>query len=95
MSSRTLRGHPLAPPLAVEGDGEAVRLVADPLEQVEGLRAAAQADGVGRSRAVDLLELLGQRGQLDLARQPQLRRTTRSATPSWPLPPSSSRSWGG
>ena len=64
--------HPLAPPLAVERDGEAVRLVAHPLQEVERVRAAAQAHRVRRARPVDLLELLGQRRQLDLVLEPEL-----------------------
>ena len=65
-------GHPLGPALPVERDGEAVRLVAEPLEQVEGLRAPAQADRLGIAGPVDLLELLGQGGQLDLVFEPEL-----------------------
>ena len=87
-------GHALAPLLAVEGDGEAVRLVPDPLEQVEGIGPTPQADGFGRAGAVDLLELLGQRGQLRSRRPGRARSTTRSATPSWPLPPSTSSRLG-
>ena len=56
----------------MEGDGEAVCLVAQALQQVEGIGAPAQTHGIGRSGPVDLLELLGQRGQLDLALEPQL-----------------------
>ena len=36
------RGHPLGPPLPVERDGEPVRLVPHPLQQVEPLRRARQ-----------------------------------------------------
>ena len=45
------RGHPLAPALPVEGDGEAVGLVADPLQQVEGLGAPGDPDRLGVARA--------------------------------------------
>ena len=79
-------GHALPPLLAVEGDGEPVGLVTDPLEEVEGVGPSPQADGLGRAGAVDLLELLGQRRQLDLVRSSPSSSTTRSATPSWPLP---------
>src|SRR6516165_3139436 len=69
-------GHSLAPALPVERDGEAVRLVAHPLQEVQRVGAAPQADRVGRPSAVDLLELLGQRRQLDLALEPELAQNT-------------------
>ena len=40
MPSSTRRGHALAAQLAVVRDGEAVRLVADPLQQVQRLAVA-------------------------------------------------------
>ena len=55
----------------MEGDGEAVRLVADPLEEVEGLGPPRDADRLGVPGPVDFLELLGQCGQLDLTGQPE------------------------
>src|SRR5262245_30762508 len=45
---------------AVIGDPEPVRLVSDPLQQEEGLRAARQAHWIRPAREEDLLELLGQ-----------------------------------
>src|ERR1700728_829509 len=66
------RRHALTPSFPVEGDGEAVGLVADPLQEVEGLGAARDADGVAQARAEHLFELLGQRRQLDLAGEAQL-----------------------
>ena len=45
------RGHALVAQLAVVGDGEAVGLVADALEQVERLGLARDADRVGLARA--------------------------------------------
>jgi len=56
----------------VEADGEAVRLIADALEQVEGLGPTGDADRILHAGPVDLFELLGERRQLDLAGQAQL-----------------------
>ena len=60
------RRHPLAPQLAVEGVGEAVGLVADPLQQEQRLGLAGDVDRVGPAGHVDLLEPLGQRRDRDL-----------------------------
>src|SRR5437588_3290989 len=53
-------GHALAAELAVIGDGEAVGLIADALQEVERLGLAPDADGVGLAGHVPLLEALGQ-----------------------------------
>jgi hypothetical protein len=50
----------LATPLAVESDGEAVCLVADPLQQVEPVAAAGQDDREGLAGKPHLFESLGQ-----------------------------------
>ena len=63
MPSSCGRRHGLGPPLAVEGDGEPVRLVAHPLEQVEALAGARQDDRVVLPGHPDLLEPLGQADQ--------------------------------
>ena len=54
------------------GDGEAVGLVPDLLQQVQGLRGPGDAQRVGPAGEVHLLELLGQGGHRDLLFQPQL-----------------------
>ena len=54
------------------GDGKAVGLVADLLEQVQGFGRPRDAHGVGPARQVHLLELLGEGGHRDLLLQPQL-----------------------
>ena len=56
----------------MEGDGEAVRLVTQPLQQVQRIGTTPQTDRVGRARPVDLLELLGQGSQLDLPVEAEL-----------------------
>ena len=88
-------GHPLAPALAVEGDGEAVRLVADPLEEVEGLGAPRDPDrtraGPGRKTSSNCLAS----DAISISSLSPSDSSTRIPTPSWPLPPSSSSSWGG
>ena len=86
--------HPLAPQLAVVRDGEAVGLVADPLQQVERLGVARDADRLGDARHVHLFEPLGQDGDRDLLSSPSSSSTS-TATPSWPLPPSTSSRCGG
>ena len=53
-----LRAH-----LAVVGDGEAVRLVAQPLQQVERARGGGQDDRLALPGQEELLALLGQAGQ--------------------------------
>ena len=50
----------LGPPGPVVGDREAVRLVADPLQQVEALAGARQDHRVLLAGQPDLLEPLGQ-----------------------------------
>src|SRR5664280_1196144 len=55
-------GHPLAPQRPVVGDGEAVGLVPQPLQEVQRLGLAWQAHRLGRARQVHLLETLGQGG---------------------------------
>ncbi len=52
--------HRLGAASAVMGDGEAVRLVADPLQQVEALGGARQDERVLLPRDPDLLEPFGQ-----------------------------------
>ena len=64
--------HPLGPQLAVVGDGEAVGLVPDALQEVEGLGLPGDANGVGLTREVDLLEALGQGGHRDLVGQAEV-----------------------
>ena len=64
--------HPLAAELAVVGDGEAVGLVPDALEQVQRLGTPRDPHGVGGARQVDLLEALGQRRRRDLLVEPQV-----------------------
>ena len=61
MPSSTLAGHGAVAQLAVVGDGEAVGLVADPLQQVEGLAGPGDDHRVGHARHVHLLHPLGQR----------------------------------
>ena len=60
------RRHALAAALAVRGDREPVRLVAQPLQQVEALRAALQDHRVLLPRQPHLLEPLGQPAQRDV-----------------------------
>ena len=60
------RRHGLGPPLAVEGDGEPVRLVAQPLQQVEALARARQDDRVVLPGQPHLLEALGEADEGDL-----------------------------
>ena len=48
------------------GDGEAVRFVADALDEVEALRAPVKADGVARVDDEQLLLAFGQAGQGDV-----------------------------
>jgi hypothetical protein len=50
----------------VVGDGEPVRLVADPLQEVEPLRAPGEDDGVLLAGKPDLLEPLGQAAHRDV-----------------------------
>ena len=59
-SSSALVDHRLGAPLAVVGDREPVRLVADPLQQVEALAGARQDHRVVLAGQPDLLEPLGQ-----------------------------------
>ena len=65
-------GHGPVAQLAVVGDGEAVGLVADPLEEVQGLAGPGDDHRVGRARHVHLLHPLGQRhhGQVGAGRGP-------------------------
>ena len=53
----------LAPQLAVVGDREAMGLVADPLDEVEGLRGRRQEDRLRAVRQDELLALLGEAGE--------------------------------
>jgi hypothetical protein len=55
-----------APQVAVVGDREAVRLVADPLHEVERRRRRRQDDRIGPAGHEELLALLGQPGDRDL-----------------------------
>ena len=64
-------GHALAPKLAVVGDGEAVGLVPQALQHVEGFGLAGDADGIGLAGHEDLFEALGQAGDGDLVLQPE------------------------
>ena len=48
-------------PLAVEGDREAVRLVADPLQELQPRRVLREQDRLGAARDEDLLDPLGER----------------------------------
>ena len=86
--------HALAAQLAVEGDGEAVGLVADALEQVERLGLAGHADGVGLAGQVTSSNRLASDATGISSSRPSSS-STRTATLSWPLPPSTSSSWGG
>jgi hypothetical protein len=87
-------GHPLVAQLAVVADGEAVALVSQPLQQVQRLGLPREAHRIGLAREVHLLELLGQRRHRDLVVEPSSW-STFTATPSWPLPPSTSNRLGG
>ena len=58
--------HRLRPAAAVVGDGEAVRLVAHPLQEVEPLAGARQDDRVLLAGQPDLLEPLGQAADRDV-----------------------------
>ncbi len=58
--------HALAALPAVLGDREAVRLVADALEQVQALGGTLEDDGVLLPRQPDLLEPLGEAAQRDV-----------------------------
>src|SRR5206468_3357500 len=51
--------------LAVEADGEAVRLVAQPLQELQPRRVAREHDRVGPAGHVDLLDPLGERDHRD------------------------------
>ena len=48
------------------GDGEAVRLVADALQRLQGVVAAVDAHGVGGGKRVHFLLLLGERNEVDV-----------------------------
>src|SRR5215213_8287030 len=56
-------GHLRAPELAVVGVGEAVRLIPDPLQEVELGGFAFEEHRLGASRLDDLLVALGERAQ--------------------------------
>ncbi len=64
-------GHAPAPQVTVVGDGEAVRLVAHPLQQEQGVGPPRDGHRVGSPRHEHLLEGLGQGGHGDLLGQPQ------------------------
>ncbi len=66
------RRHALAAELAVVRDGEAVGLVADALEQVEGIAPPRHPHRIGGTGPVHLLELLGQRRHGDLLVEAEL-----------------------
>ena len=51
--------------LPVEGHGEAMRLVADALQQLQAWRMVGQQDRLGTSRNEDLLDSLGERDDRD------------------------------
>ena len=59
-------GHALGTTLAVVGDGEAVRLVPDPLQQVQPLAGAREDHRVRIGRQPDLLQPLGQPADRDV-----------------------------
>ncbi len=67
-ADRTLR---LGPHLAVVGDREAMRLVAQSLDEVERRRRGRQHDRLGPAGQEELLALLGQAGQRQVV-QPEL-----------------------
>src|ERR1700754_3567749 len=54
------RGHRLIAATAVEGDREAVRLVADPLQQPQGVRSLLQQDRVAPPGYEHLLDPFGE-----------------------------------
>ena len=58
--------HALGTTLAVVGDGEPVRLVPDPLQQVQPLAGAREDDRVRIGRQPDLLQALGQPADRDV-----------------------------
>ena len=60
-------GHALVAELPVVGDGKPMALVTNPLEEVQGLGLTRNADRRRPARDEDLLELLGQRRDWDLA----------------------------
>jgi hypothetical protein len=66
------RRHALVPQLAVVADGEAVGLVPDALQQVQGLGLPWDPHRLGAAGDVDLLEPLGERGDGDLVVQAEL-----------------------
>ena len=65
-------GHAALAQLAVERDGETVRLVPRLLQQVDGLTVTRYHDRLGAAGDEDLFELLGERGDGDLVGQAQL-----------------------
>ena len=65
-------GHAPATQLAVEADGEAVRLVPGLLQQVDRLAVARNLDGLGPSGHEHLLQLLGEGGDRHLVGQAEL-----------------------
>ena len=73
--------------LAVEAEREAVRLVADPLQQLEPGRVRSSTIGSGRPGHEDLLLALGERDHRDARQVVRLHRLPARPT-SWPLPPS-------
>src|SRR4051794_4421834 len=67
-------GHRTVAARAVVGDGEAVRLVAHPLEELQRGRVVTQDDRLAPAGDEDLLDALGERDDRDAARAEALER---------------------
>jgi hypothetical protein len=85
--------HALGTTLAVVGDGEPVRLVPDPLQQVQPLAGAREDDRVRIGRQPDLLQALGQPADRDVG-DPELGSTSAAAS-TCGAPPSTTYRFGG